>query len=81
MRIEVTLTAIKYPDQTKKTVAHNAFIEDDNLLLVPGAGSLLKVIQYLDGTKFVEYTTDFAFSGVATVLEAAAETGGHFILT
>lgn len=80
MRVHVTLTSIKYPDQNKKTVAHDAFIEGDNLLFVP-SGTVLKIVQYLGSGKSVEYVTDFAFSGVDAVLDAAAETGGIFTLT
>lgn len=81
MRVRVTVTQVKYPDQTVKTFNDDFFIEGDNLVFVSGTSSNLKVLQYLDGNKRVEYQTDFAFSGVNAVLAAAATTGGHFVLT
>ena len=78
MRVQVTLTAEKQNRHSeKKTVAKTIFIEGQELIFQPN-GTVLEIYNPMSGAIYV---TDFAYSGVAAVLAAAAETGGHFILT
>lgn len=78
MRVLVTLTAVKEKrDSMTKTVAHDAYIEGQELIFQPD-GTVLQIYNPMSGAI---YTTDFAWASVAAVLAAAPVTGGHFLLT
>ena len=78
MRVRVTLTAEKPNRHSQmKTVAKEIFIEGSELIFQPN-GTVLEIFNPMSGATYI---TDFAYSGVAAVLDAAPVTGGHFLLT
>ena len=79
MTVKVTLTKITKPDKTPgRLTTGDQFLSFPSMRFASGESSNLVVI---DDTTGIRYQTDFAFSGVAAVLEAAATTGGTFTLT
>lgn len=76
MNVQITVTSIIHKDTTT-TRTGDMFLVGQELELY-AKGTVLAVYNPMSKTTYV---TDFAFSGVAAVLAAAAGTGGFFVLT
>jgi hypothetical protein len=75
MKVQVTLTQLKTPNGNF-TVAGDFWLDGD--LELDTTATLLVV---RDRRTKIQYITDFASSSVAAILNAAANTGGNFVLT
>lgn len=79
MTVKVTLTKIIRKDTSAgKNTTGDQFLSFQNMRFFSGQSSNLAIEDVSTGDI---YQTDFAYSGVAAVLEAAATTGGTFTLT
>ena len=78
MRVKVTTTKVKDNRHAQMVdYAQTIFIEAQELVFRPN-GTVLEIYNPMSGAI---YLTDQAYSGVATILESAATTGGSFTLT
>lgn len=82
MKIKITVEKVVTSDNKVKTfsTAEDQHVEGSNLRFFSGPSSKLVVLQFLGDGSYVQYYTDFAWSGVAAVLDAAG-TNGQWILT
>lgn len=83
MRVKITVEKVITAENKvlSFSTAQDQYVEGDNLRFFSGPSAKLVVLQVLGDGRANQYYTDFAWSGVAAILDAAPTAANQWVLT
>lgn len=83
MRVKITVEKVVTAEGKviSFATAQDQYVEGDNLRFFNGPGAKLVVLQIVGDGRANQFYTDFAWSGVAAILDAAPTAANQWVLT